>query len=80
MPNGCPMPSVVPGGAPRTPSKRSRRRRPRQRESASTANQEPLDVLRKYLLDVLRKYLLDVLRKYLPESTKIFEEMLEELI
>ena len=45
---------------------------PRQRESASTANQEPLDVLRKYLLDVLRKYL--------PESTKIFEEMLEELI
>lgn len=64
MPNGCPMPSVVPGGAPRTPSKRSRRRRPRQRESASTANQEPLDVL----------------RKYLPESTKIFEEMLEELI
>lgn len=72
MPNGCPMPSVVPGGAPRTPSKRSRKRRPRQRESASTANQEPLDVLRKYLLDVLRKYL--------PESTKIFEEMLEELI
>lgn len=64
MPNGCPMPSVVPGGAPRTPSKRSRRRRPRQRESASAANQEPLDVL----------------RKYLPESTKIFEEMLEELI
>lgn len=62
MPNGCPMPSVVPGGALRTPSKRSRRRR--QRESASTANQEPLDVL----------------RKYLPESTKIFEEMIEELI
>lgn len=58
MPNGCPMPSVVPGGALRTPSKRSRRRR--QRESARTANQEPLDVL----------------RKYLPESTKIFEEML----
>lgn len=58
------MPSVVPGGALRTPSKRSRRRRPRQRESASTANPESLAVL----------------RKYLPESTKIFEEMLEELI
>lgn len=38
--------------------------RPRQRESAGTANPESLAVL----------------RKYLPESTKIFEEMLEELI
>lgn len=64
MPNGNPTPSAVPDGALRTPSKRSRRRRPRQRESASTVNQEPLDVL----------------RKYLPESIKIFEEMLEELI
>ena len=58
------MPSAVPGGALRTPSKRSRRRRPGQRESASTANPEPIAVL----------------RKYLPESSKIFEEMPEELI
>lgn len=39
MPNGCPMPLAVHGGALRTPSKRSRRRRPRPRESVAEARE-----------------------------------------